>query len=271
MAEPEALAPRIVLVRTQHGGNVGASARAMANMGLSELVLVAPQMRREREALAMACGASGILERARTCTTLAEAVSDCTTVVACTARPRRWKAWKLLGPAEVGTLLMERGSAGEATALLFGAEDRGLLQSELEHASHICHIPTGQEQSSLNLSQAVLLLCWEYAKARGDLRCRPGPSRRRQAPGMDQVCGAADQIGCLLDRIDFFRGRNRDQSLATIRQVLLRGEMTETEVHFLRGVVGKLRWYVDHGPRVAEVAPRGGEDAPQGESSPDSE
>jgi tRNA (cytidine32/uridine32-2'-O)-methyltransferase len=200
----------------------------------------------------MAKGANRIREQARTLDTVAEAIGDCTTVIACTARPRKWKAWALLDPDETAKLLVERGQEGERTALLFGSEDCGLAQEDLALATHICHIPTGPEHSSLNLSQAVLLLCWEYAKATGELKRRPYRTRRRGAPTMDQVGGAADQVGALLDRIDFFRGRNRDQNLATVRQALLRGEMTETEIHFLRGVVNKLRWYVDHGARKDE-------------------
>jgi TrmH family RNA methyltransferase len=255
--------PRIVLVRPLYGGNVGSSARAMANMGLGELILVKPQFSNQRELELMAKGAGRIIEQTRTFDELSEAVSDCTTVIACTARPRRWKAWELLDPEPAAQLLAQRGSAGEKTALLFGSEDRGLEQSELVLATHLCHIPTGPEHSSLNLSQAVLLLGWEYARALGDLKRRPYRSRRRATPTMDQVVGASDQVAGLLDRIRFFAGRNREQSLATIRQALLRSEMTETEIHFLRGVVNKLRWWLDHGPRTGE--------APDAVASPASE
>ncbi len=224
----------------------------MANMGLGELALVRPQFTDRRELELMAKGAGRIIDEMRQFEELSDAVADCTTVVACTARPRRWKAWELLDPRPAAELLTERGSRGEKTAFLFGSEDRGLEQHELNHATHICHIPTGPEHSSLNLSQAVLLLGWEYAQARGGLMRRPRRNRRRGAPTMDQVVGASDQVAGLLDRINFFAGRNREQSLATIRQALLRSEMTETEIHFLRGVVNKLGWWLDHGPRIAE-------------------
>ena len=245
--------PRIVLVRPLYGGNVGASARAMANMGLDELVLVKPQFTNERELELMAKGAGRIVAEMKQLEELSEAVADCTTVVACTARPRRWKAWQLLDPRPAADLLVERGALGEKTAILFGSEDRGLEQHELAFATHICHIPTGPEHSSLNLSQAVLLLGWEYAQALGGLKRRTYRNRRRGTPTMDQVVGASDQVAALLDRINFFAGRNRAQSLATIRQALLRSEMTETEIHFLRGVVNKLRWWLDHGPRTGEA------------------
>ncbi len=244
--------PRIVLVRPLYSGNVGASARAMANTGLQELNIVQPAYRDERELELFAKGASRIVEASRKLETTREAVAGCTTVVACSARPRRWKAWKVLDPAASASLLLERTQAGESTAIMFGSEDRGLLQADLEWASHLCHIPTGPEHSSLNLSQAVLLLGWEWAKARGGLSRRPARKRPRGPATLDQVVGATDQIAELLDRIDFFRGRNRDQALAIVRQAFLRGEFTETEVHFLRGVVNKLRWYVDHGARLED-------------------
>jgi TrmH family RNA methyltransferase len=245
--------PRIVLVRPLYGGNVGAAARAMANMGLEDLRLVDPQYDNEFEVQLMAKGAARIIEQAQRHDEPGEAVGDCSVVVACTARPRSWKAWKVLAPGEAAQLLMDRARAGEPVALLFGSEDRGLLQDDLAWASHLCHIPTGAEHSSLNLAQAVLLMGWECAQIPGDLTRRSFRNRPRVPVPMDQVQGAAEQIGELLDRIGFFRGRNRAQSLATIRQVMLRGEMTDTEVHFLRGVVNKLRWYVDHGPRAGEV------------------
>ena len=100
------------------------------------------------------------------------------------------------------------------------------------------------------MAQAVLLLGWEWGKARGQLTGRTIRTRKRGPAEMGQINGAVDQIAELLDRIDFFRGKNKPQGLATLRQTLIRGDMTETEVHYLRGVVGKLRWYVDHGARL---------------------
>jgi len=242
--------PRIVLVRPLYGGNVGSSARAMCNMGLSDLRVVDRQYRDDFEAHKMAMGGQELLKQTRFCDTLAEAVSDCSTVVACTARPRAWKAWKCLDPREAASLLSEQGEAGQRTAFLFGSEDKGLNNKDLDWATHLCHIPTDRDVSSLNLSQAVLLVGWEWARSNSQLHRRPARSRKRATPPLEQVNGAADQLGSLLDRIDFFVGRNRAQALATIRQTLLRSELTDTELHFLRGVVRKLHWHVDHGERV---------------------
>ncbi len=261
MSDP--IPPRIVLNKPLYGGNVGATARAMTNLGLGDLRICEEQFTDEREMRMFATGSSKAVLGAMQRCSLPEAVEGCTVVIACTARPRRWKAWAVLDPAEAAELLVERGAAGEATAFLFGSEDNGLDQADLAWATHLCHIPTAPEHSSLNLSQAVLLLAWEWAQARGRLSRRPYKSRRRVPAPVEQVHGAAEQIGRLLDVISFWRGKNKDQGLATVRQTMLRGSMTDVEVHFVRGIVGKLQWFVDHGPRKAE---REAESAPPPEA-----
>jgi len=219
----------------------------MANTGLNELVLVKPQFKSDTELRRMAKGAASIIGSMRRLDTLSEALSDCNLVIACSARPRRWKAWKTVHPEEAASILLERQAEGGKAAILFGAEDSGLFQEELDFATHLCHIPTGPEHSSLNLAQAVLLLGWEWGKARGNLKRRPIRNRKRESAPMGQINGAIDQLAELLERVDFFRGKNKPQGLATLRQTLIRGEMTDTEIHYLRGVIAKLRWYVDHG------------------------
>lgn len=225
----------------------------MGNMGLTDLRLVAPAFEQEglrgesHDAWAMAASGREILVGATTCATVKEAIGDCTAVLACTARPRVWRAWKILGP-EAGTgVLAEHAAEGRPTAILFGPEDHGLATADLEHATHLCHIPTGAAVSSLNLAQAVLLLGWEWCKHSGRLKRRP-TKRGGVRPRADvaQVSGAVDQIGDLLERIDFFRRRKKPQTLATLRQALTRGELSNVEVHFLRGVIRKLEWHLDH-------------------------
>lgn len=246
-------APRVVLVRPKYEGNVGASARAMGNMGLSDLRIVAPAEEEEaltgasREAWSLAASGRGILTSAQVHPTLAEAVEGCTVVVACTARPRRWKAWSVLGPGPSAELMSERIDAGEEVALVFGPEDHGLSTEDLELATHLCNIPTGGEVSSLNLAQAVLLLGWEWGKAAEALRRRPSKrSGKRARATVEQIDALAEKAGDLLGRIDFFRRRPREQTLTMLKQVLVRGEMTEVETHFLFGIVGKLRWHLEH-------------------------
>lgn len=253
-------APRIVLVRPKYAGNIGASARAMGNMGLRDLRLVAPEQEDEwvspdsLDAWAMAASGRAILEGAQVHGSLAEAVEGCTTVVACTARPRRWRAWTVLGPGESATLLADRIGEGDEVAIVFGPEDHGLSTDDLALATHLCNIPTGGEVSSLNLAQAVLLLGWEWGKAAESLRRRPTKrSGKRARAGAEQITGLAEQTGDLLARIDFFRRRPRDQTMVLLRQALTRGDLTDVEVHFLRGVVRKVRWHLENPGHLADV------------------
>ena len=257
------LPPRIVLVRPKFSGNVGASARAMGNTGLPDLRLVAPAddpeavHGDEHAAWSMAASGGDVLRAAIRHASVAEAVAGCTVVIACTARPRAFKAWPNVGPEAAAELLCAAGRDGEPSALLFGPEDHGLSTDDLEQATHLCQIPTGGVASSLNLAQSVLLLGWEWGKASRALSRRPTPrAGRRPRADVAQVDGLAEQLGDLLERIDFFRRRGRQQSLVTLRQALLRGELTNVEVHFLRGLARKLEWHLDHpGQLKAPAAP----------------
>jgi TrmH family RNA methyltransferase len=194
----------------------------MACMGLRDLRVVSPQYRSVREAEAMAAHGLPVLQAARVHGTLAEALEGCRAVVATTARPRRWKSWDLLGPREAAELLAARTAAGEPSAIVFGPEDNGLSMQDIEAASHLCAIPTDAEHSSLNLSQAVLLLSWELL----------------------QVDGAVEQWMEILKDVGYFRGRNRDQVRIALRQLLVRGELSQRDVTFLRGVLRQVGWWI---------------------------
>lgn len=245
--EAVAAPPRVVLVRPMFGGNVGSAARAMLNMGLRDLRIVAPRYPDLEKAWALAHGAEDVLRDARIEPDLRSALADSTCVVACTARPRRWRAWDVLDPEQGAERLITEGTGeGVQSALVFGPEDNGLDNDDLALATHICHIPTAQEHSSLNLSQAVMVMAWEWAKARGRIQRRPAHrTRSRRAPKVIEVDGAATQIGELLDRLDFFRGRAREQVMATVRQALIRTEVTEVEIAAIRGAVAQMRWTLD--------------------------
>ncbi len=245
--------PRIVLVRPKYAGNIGASARAMGNMGLTDLRLVQPSRGEEwvtpesRDAWAFAASGRAILEGATIHDSVSEAIAECTTVIACTARPRSWDSWAVLDPTEVGELLAARSAEGDATALLFGQEDHGLATEDLEQATHLCHIPTGGQVTSLNLAQAVLLLGWEVGKASRALHRRPTPrAGLRTRASAQQVAGLAEQTMRMLSRIDFFRRRGPGKTTVMLQQALIRGDLTDVEVHFLRGVVRRVRWHLEN-------------------------
>lgn len=154
---------RVVLVNTSHPGNIGAAARAIKNMGLDRLYLVAPKDFPADRAVWRAANAADILDRVVVVETLDEAISDCGLVVGTSARDRTIP-WPLLDPRECGEKVWHE-AAEHAVALVFGREDRGLTNEELHKCTYHVHIPANPEYSSLNLAAAVQVLTYEVRMA----------------------------------------------------------------------------------------------------------
>ena len=154
---------RIVLCRPSHPGNIGAAARAMKNMGLSDLRLVAPERFPAKEADWMATNAADVLAGARVHARLEDAIEDCVAAYALSARPREWS------PA----VLDVRSAAAKARALdapvafVFGNEQAGLTNDEMFACQALVHIPASPEFTSLNLAQAVQVVAYELYMAKG--------------------------------------------------------------------------------------------------------
>ena len=186
-AHPAASQLRIVLVGTQHPGNIGSAARAMKTMGLSKLVLVAPEKAPDRDTHAMAAGADDLIEAALVFATLAEAVADCRWVLGCTARSRRIQLEQMHPRDAAGRAVL--AAAGGPVALVFGRERTGLDNEELQLCHAAVHIPSDPAFSSLNLAAAVQVLSYELRCALLGRRVtaghagaqETGDERRRQA------------------------------------------------------------------------------------------
>lgn len=229
---------RVVLVGTQHPGNIGSAARAMKTMGLARLALVAPERFPHPDAAALAAGADDVLAAASVHADLAGAVADCHLVLGCTARSRRI-ALEEHGPREAAALLLGRAAAGEQVALVFGRERTGLTNEELQLCHAAVHIPANPDYSSLNLAQAVQVLAYELRMAllaagpdadAGDGRAEPPASHA-------QMEGFFAQLADTLDAIDFHKGRTPDAALRKLRRLFLRAGLDEREVRILRGVL----------------------------------
>src|SRR5690606_5561044 len=157
---PPAERIRIVLVGTQHPGNIGSAARAIRTMGLQRLVLVAPERFPHADATAMAAGADDVLAAATVTGSLAEAVADCGLVLGCTARGRRI-ALEELSPRAAAGRLLDAAGGGAGVALVFGRERTGLDNEELQLCHAAVKIPADPGYSSLNLAAAVQVLAYE--------------------------------------------------------------------------------------------------------------
>lgn len=230
---------RVVLVGTQHPGNIGSAARAMKTMGLERLVLVAPERFPHADALAMAAGADDVLAGARIVGSLGEAVADCALVLGCSARSRRIQLEELAPRAGAGRLL-DAAAGGTAVALVFGRERTGLENGELQLCHAAIHIPANPGYSSLNLAAAVQVLAYELRVAaleRAGLPVGGGDGHREPPASHAQLEGFFAQLGDTLDAIDFHKGRAPESAMRKLRRIFLRCALDAREVRLLRGVL----------------------------------
>ncbi|ALR03729.2 RNA methyltransferase [Xylella fastidiosa] len=234
---------RFVLVGTQHPGNIGAAARAMKTMGISRLVLVAPECQLDEHAYRRSAGAEDVLEAASVHTVLADAVADCTFVLGCTARTRR-VAFEELRPAAAASQILANINAAGEVALLFGRERTGLTNEELQLCHVAVHIPADPLFSSLNLAAAVQILAYEIRLASLDAPSAPlhSTSGFRKTPASHaQLEGLFGQFKQTLDEIDFHKGRAPESAMRKLRRLFAKAELTQQEIRLLRGVLSDVQ------------------------------
>ncbi len=229
---------RFVLVGTQHSGNIGAAARAMKTMGLSRLVLVAPEQPLDEVAFRRSAGAEDVLGDAPVFATLAEAVADCRLVLGCTARARRVQLEELL-PEVAGQRAVARAAEPAEVAFVFGRERTGLSNDELQLCHAAVHIPSDPEFSSLNLAAAVQVLAYEVrmAQLEGQAAPPPEPGYGEAPASHAQLEGLFGQFGDTLDQIDFHKGRAPESAMRKLRRLFMKAELSEQEVRLLRGIL----------------------------------
>lgn len=242
---------RIVLCRPSHPGNIGAAARAMKTMGLSELRLVAPKRFPDPEADIRATGAVDLLEKAKIHDTLSEALSGCVFAVALSARQRD------LGPAVgepcgIVPQLLERAGEGEV-ALVFGNETVGMSNEEVLHCQAVATIPTVADFSSLNLGSAVQVLCYEARLAAyggkppvADGKVTPFASPPATS---DEVEGFHRHLEAVMTDSGFFNPQQPGRLLPKLRRLFARARLERDEVNILRGILAATQAKTGHGKR----------------------
>ena len=258
---------RIVLVGTQHPGNIGSAARALKTMGLARLVLVDPEKFPHIEANALAAGADDVLAAAPVHASLAEAIADCRLVLGCTARSRR-VALPEQPPREAAVRALEKAGQGDEVALVFGRERTGLTNEELQLCHGAVHIPANPEYSSLNIAAAVQVLAYELRMAElATLResiidPAEGTQRADRLPAPHAAMeGFFSQLADTLDAIDFHKGRAPESALRKLRRLFLRAEPDDAEVRLLRGILADAQ-------RMARLASERGLTMPAASDTP---
>lgn len=227
---------RIVLVRTTHPGNVGATARAMKNMSLRSLYLVAPEDFPSAHATDRAAGADDVLRNAVICASLDEALRDCHLVIGTSARPRRIE-WPALEPDTCANKLVNGAQHGPV-ALLFGQERTGLLNAELDRCHFVVTIPADKEYSSLNLACAVQILAYEIYQA-----ALPGATAQVAGALAGQPVSSADMqrfyrhLQEVLQQIDFLDPANPRRLMRRLMRLFNRAGLDRNEMNILRGIL----------------------------------
>lgn len=228
---------RIVLVGTTHPGNIGATARAMKNMGLSELRLVQPKLFPHAEASARASGADDILAMATVYDRLDEAIQDCALVLGTSARARSIH-WPELSIREGARRCIEQAPTGGA-ALVFGREKAGLSNDELDRCHFLTRIPCNPHFSSLNLAASVQVLSYELRMA---IEEHGGPAPEFEDPDDRPASGGELEhfyahLQATLVQLQFLDPRNPRHLIRRLRRLYNRARLSHRELNILRGIL----------------------------------
>lgn len=254
----EGRGPMIVLVEPQLGENIGAVARAMGNFGLSELRLVKPRDGWPNPgASRTASGADRILEEAKLYDTLADAIADCTIVIAATARQHD-QIKEVVDPVQAARDLFLHVEAGSKAALVFGRERSGLEVHEVGLADKILTMPVNPAFASLNLAQAVIICAYEFYKLASN-NALPFDTPNFSPPAAKAKFEAFfATVVNELERHEFFRPpEKRENMIVNLRNIFLRLQPTEQDMQTLHGVVRTLA-QGSKGPATGGIL-RGGE------------
>lgn len=219
----------VILVRPKFPENIGAAARAMKNMGLRRLVLVNGCSPLHPDAYKLASGSEEILERAEEYFTLKEAISEMGCVVGTTSRKGKERS-PLLTPEALAKILIPI-SLKNSIGLAFGSEKEGLTNEELSLCHLYVRIPSEEDFPSLNLAQAVLIICYELFQASGTFRLPPFPLARSE-----QIEGLYAHMEKTLLRIGFLDPDHPKRIMRTLRKLFGRSQMDEREVRILHGI-----------------------------------
>jgi len=273
----------IVLVRPQYAGNIGSVCRAMKNMGLSRLILVSPEQDPlSAEARMMATSAKDILHKAKIFSSLEEALQGFRWIAGTSAR-KGINRGPFISPREISPEILQHARS-IPVAILFGPEDRGLTNRELDPCHALIQVPTHSGLSSLNLAQAVMLMGYELYLANladlgnGEWGMRPEPRRVQGSPALhvvqgglrngkgkqkgktylssgrlpklaefEKIEGMYNHLEELLLRIGFLDSNNPKRIMHTLRRIFGRANLGDRDVAILRGIFRQLEWYAAHG------------------------
>lgn len=225
---------KIVLVETSHAGNIGAVARAMKNMTLTQLALVNPKQFPCAEATARAAGADDVLSRATVYNTLQEAIADCQLVIGASARSRTI-SWPEITPRACAKQVVH--DKEQRVAIVFGRENSGLKNHELDLCQFLLHIPCNPEYSSLNVAAAVQVVCYELFVETGfKSDVLVGDKGESPLASAEQMDGFYQHLHDTLLDVGFMQPEKSKSIMRRLRRIFNRTLLNSKEVDILRGI-----------------------------------
>lgn len=228
---------RFVLVGTSHPGNLGATARAMKTMALTDLDLVAPECTLDEQAQAMAANADDVLNRARHFSDLSGALADSQLVLGLTARARR-DGVPALTPREAAAMITAEAGT---VSVLFGRERTGLTNEELAHCHRVVHIPANPDYPALNLAAAVQIMAYEIFLAGAEEPASMIASTQTPAPATGaRLEGLHQALEALVVQSGYAERAPREVMLRRLRNLFNRARPSEEEVDLLRGILKRI-------------------------------
>lgn len=225
----------VVLVSPKEPGNIGSTARAMLNMGVSDLRLVNPRCNpMANEAVWMAVHAKEVLLGASIFETLEDAIADCHCVIGTTARDRGLDFPAAQTPRALSTQIPASGT----TCIVFGREESGLTTEELARCQTTVKIPTS-EYSSLNLSQAVLIVLYEFFQAESAQMSSPEPELPSSREAMERFY---NQLENLVLEIGYTDPPRLPHVMQRYRKIFDRAKLSSDEVRMVQGLLSQMAW-----------------------------
>ncbi len=231
-----------VLVEPKESGNIGASTRAIKNMGFKNLCLVNPPAVITDEGRRLACNALDVLNSAEIYNNLKDAIRDKAIVIGATRR--KGKRRGVILPLEQGTKRLCDIAHDNKVAILFGREDRGLFNEEVEECGFLITIPTGKEQPSLNLAQAVLIVAYELSKAEyAGGKGQGAIGERQEMVNHKEIASLYERISKTLKLLEYIPKGDRNlekKIMQNLKHFIGRAGLTDWELKMLHGICSQI-------------------------------
>lgn len=227
---------KIVLVETSHPGNIGAVARAMKNMCMFNLCLVSPKIFPSAEATSRASGADDILANVTVCQSLQDAIADCQLVIGASARSRTI-SWPEMSPRECAERIA-KNTTNHKVAIVFGRENSGLKNHEMDLCHYLLRIPCNKEYSSLNIAAAAQVVCYELfiaSSLKKENVVLSDGNKTQKATGIQMESFYTHLHQTLID-IGFMHPDKSKSIMRRLRRIYNRIEMDDKELDILRGI-----------------------------------